>query len=159
MRTVKGFTLVELMVTIAVLGIIASIAVPNLSNWVDSSSARSQVNLYRDMLTYARAEAISKGQLVRVKQLGDKTWVVGTGDPADCSAATALRCFPAPTGKAGIRLTGFPIQFTSQGQVKGGSLTGFVPPSIAIKFTDNCAFNRDITVNGIGRIRSQKGGC
>jgi len=162
MRTVKGFTLVELMVTIAVLGIIAAIAVPSLATMVESSRASSQVNLYRDMLTLARAEAINRGAVVRVVQLADGSWVVGTGAALNsCAAAGAIRCFPAPNQGATLTTASIPaggIAFTSQGYVRGLELTA-AAPTLTIKFTDQCSYNRVISVSPIGRIRSEKGGC
>jgi type IV fimbrial biogenesis protein FimT len=154
MRFAKGFTLIELMVTIAVLAIIITLATPGLTGLIDSSSARSQTNQYRDMLTYARSEAINRGQPVRVKRLASGAWVVGTGDPADCEAATALRCFPAPRGDLAIATTipAAGLVFTSQGQVRGQAITDSV--SLTITFAKHCQSSRVLTVNGIGRIRS-----
>jgi type IV fimbrial biogenesis protein FimT len=159
MKSVKGFTLVELMVTVVVLAILVAIAVPGVRGFVDGSSARAQTNQYRDMLTYARSEAINKGAPVRVKQLASGAWVVGTGDPANCSAVTALRCFSAPradmTMTSDIPAAG--IVFNTQGQIRGSAPGDTV--SITIKFAKHCQSSRVISVNGIGRVRSVLGAC
>lgn len=165
MKSVKGFTLIELMVTVAVLAILVALAGPGLSGWVDSSSARAQTNQYRDMLTYARSEAISKGEPVRVKELANGSWVVGTGDPADCSGATALRCFSAPRGDMDVatNVAGhqeFPaagLVFNTQGQIRGKAPADTV--AIKIVFHKHCESSRIISVNGIGRVRSVAGAC
>lgn len=159
MKSVKGFTLVELMVTVVVLAILIAIAVPGLRGFIDGSSARAQANQYRDMLTYARSEAINKGAPVRVKPLADGSWVVGTGDPANCSAATALRCFPAPRADMNTA-TDIPaagIVFNTQGQIRGSAPGDTV--SITVKFAKHCESSRVISVNGIGRVRSISGAC
>lgn len=159
MKSVKGFTVVELMVTITVLAILIAIAVPGVRGLIDGSSARSQTNQYRDMLTYARSEAINRGTPMRVKRLADGSWVVGTGDPASCSAATALRCFPAPRGDMSLA-TDIPaggIVFNTQGQIRGSAPGDTV--SITIKFAEHCQASRVISVNGIGRVRSVLGAC
>lgn len=64
MRTVKGFTLVELMVTIAVLAIILSLAVPAFQNIVVSTRLNTVANEIADVMSYARSEAVKRNRVV-----------------------------------------------------------------------------------------------
>ena len=54
----KGFTLIELLVVIAITGIMATIALPNMSEWIASRRAASQAEQVANLLRFARAEAV-----------------------------------------------------------------------------------------------------
>ncbi len=56
----KGFTLVELMVTIAVLAIIASMAAPSFIRIIRSNQLASDTRNFVDLLSETRSEAIFK---------------------------------------------------------------------------------------------------
>lgn len=60
----KGFTLVELMVTISVLAVLVSVALPDLRNFMVGSRLSSDVNGLIGLLNYARSEAIVRNQSV-----------------------------------------------------------------------------------------------
>ena len=62
----RAFTLIELMVTISVLGVIMAIALPNLRDFVVGNRLSSNVNAFIGMLSYARSEAIVRNQPVVV---------------------------------------------------------------------------------------------
>ncbi|MCW8988029.1 MAG: GspH/FimT family pseudopilin [Gammaproteobacteria bacterium] len=53
-----GFTLIELIVTMAVFAILVAVAAPSFNSFVDSSRRASEVNLLSGALSYARSEAI-----------------------------------------------------------------------------------------------------
>lgn len=63
---VRGFTLIELVVTIAVAGILLAIAVPSYKSIVLNNRRASAVNDFVESLTYARGIAVSRRQNVVV---------------------------------------------------------------------------------------------
>jgi type IV fimbrial biogenesis protein FimT len=62
----RGFTLVEMMVTIAIVAILAAVAVPDLSTFVENRQVRAAAEQLRDMLVLARQEALKRNAPVDV---------------------------------------------------------------------------------------------
>lgn len=60
-KRVLGFTLVELMVTVAVVAILMAIATPNLRNIIQNTRISNQINELTSDLNLARSEAIKRG--------------------------------------------------------------------------------------------------
>jgi type IV fimbrial biogenesis protein FimT len=66
----KGFTLIELMVSIAIFVIIASIAIPNLSSFIIQTRVDNEIYQLQRLLFIARNHAIHLGVNVTVCPLG-----------------------------------------------------------------------------------------
>ena len=62
----SGFTLIELMVTIAVLAIIVSIAAPSISTQLANQRVKSTVSIIESALKEAKAESIIRRQNIAV---------------------------------------------------------------------------------------------
>lgn len=88
MKNTRGFTLIELMVTIAVLGLSLAFGVPAFQNSLANSALRSSTMEMITALNVARAEAVNQRKLIALKAVnGDWNdgWMVdysadGTGD-------------------------------------------------------------------------------
>ncbi|WP_201532314.1 Tfp pilus assembly protein FimT/FimU [Psychrobacter sp. LFX-11D] len=65
-RSSSGFTLIELMVTIAVLAIIVGIAAPNISTQLANQRVKSTASTLENALKEAKAESIIRRQNVTV---------------------------------------------------------------------------------------------
>lgn len=76
-RSSAGFTLVELMVTIAVLGALAVIAVPSFGSFIAGQQAKTGAHdLLLDLL-YARSEAIKQNDKIYVTPTDTSDWAKG----------------------------------------------------------------------------------
>lgn len=76
-RLSGGFTLVELLVVMALIAILAAIGVPSYQNLVASNRISAEINGLVAHLQFARAEAVKRGQDVTVTSSNGNNWEGG----------------------------------------------------------------------------------
>ncbi|XGA78677.1 GspH/FimT family pseudopilin [Halomonas sp. CH40] len=83
---VKGFTLLELLIALAVAGILAALVAPPFSGFLARQQLRSDLNEVVSVLSFARSEAIKRRAdvTVDIDSSGD-TWNIGVsfGSPSE----------------------------------------------------------------------------
>ena len=72
-----GFTLIELVVTLAVIGVLFAIAAPNLQTTIKSNRISSQYNDMRGDFAFARNLAISRNFAVTISSNNGNDWSDG----------------------------------------------------------------------------------
>lgn len=82
LRSIRGMTLVELMVGIAVLAILATAAAPYLGDYVVNSRLREAGNLLFTESLIAQSEAVKRNTTVRVTTSGSTVQVLDMTVPA-----------------------------------------------------------------------------
>ncbi len=73
MRRGRGFTLLELMTAIAVVGIVLAVGIPSFRTFIASNRLASQTNELLTALSLARSEAMKRGVAVTVCQSANQT--------------------------------------------------------------------------------------
>lgn len=79
-RVQRGFTLVEVLVTISILAILTAVAVPSFQTMIASSSLTSTTNDVMTTLAQARSEAVRTGSRVTMCKSADGSTCVVSGD-------------------------------------------------------------------------------
>lgn len=77
-----GFTLMELMITLAIVAILAAVAVPSMRVFIQNERLVTQINSLLSHLQYARSEAITRHQQVVLCASSNASSCTG-GDWAD----------------------------------------------------------------------------
>ncbi len=135
-------TLIELMIGIAIMGILLMLGMPSISQWLSNSQIRTAAEATLNGLQLARGEAVRRNTNVRFQLVSSLTsgcavsttgthWVVSLADPAGrCDVAPSETAAPqtiqkrdgAETAKAELTATGAGVvTFTGTGRPSGGA--------------------------------------
>lgn len=128
----SGFTLIELMTTLALLVILVSLAVPNFSTYTANSAVTDAANTLLGAVNQARHEAVARGLAVCLCQSDDgascgesTAWESGWILRASaCSDPSEILSVQPPIGRATIGGASdtTEIEFTSRGYILGNSV-------------------------------------
>ena len=123
MKKQCGLTLIELVVTIAVLVIVSMIAAPNLKNMMKNNRLTGQINRLISDLAYARSEAIKRATTVTITPVNVANWNAGW-TITENAGPTQLK---AQSNSAGSIMTmGAPnVTYSSDGRLVGGAALVF----------------------------------
>lgn len=153
----SGFTLIELMIVLALVAIVASFAVPSFSTMIANGRIASYSNDVVGVLAYARAEAVKRGRIIRVAPVSGADWASGAvawtdenGDGAR-QAGEILRQTAAVSGTVALTATDT-VAFTGG----GFSLT---TPTLTICDDRSGERGREISITAGGRIRAEDKVC
>lgn len=157
LRRAAGFTLVELMITIAILAIISAFAVPSFNDMIQRNNRVSCTNEIIGALQLARSEAVRLGRNITVDAVGNddiSTGVVIT-DPDNTVLQQTAAC-----GTSAVTLANgvLPFDYRGDGQtdlpVAGAGL------SIDVCYSGGGADGRSISLLSTGVLRyTRKDDC
>ncbi|MFZ6767718.1 GspH/FimT family pseudopilin [Undibacterium sp. Di26W] len=165
----RGFTLIELMVTIVIFAVLSAIAVPGLKAFIIGARMRTQSSDVIGAINLARSEAVKRNSGVTICRSANGTtcqaagsnwaagWIVFADPNYDGvvnSGETVIRAYPALSGNTTAVGSGGSAQnlvFTGLGRplptFTGGKIT-MCPPS-----GDDQSNCRTVCVNSQGRPR------
>jgi len=142
----NGFTMVEMVVTVAILAIMAAVALPSFSTLIANNRADSETgDLYR-ALNYTRLEAINRGLSVRITPASPGVWT-GVLNITLTSTGTTLRVIPGMSSSAGLTFN------TAPTYIEFNNLGGLTYPAAALTFTyTQATVTRNLGVCLNGRV-------
>ena len=148
-QKIPGFTLVELMVTVAVIAVILVIGVPSIANMKRSGDLITTSKELVTALNYARAEAVRQGLDIGVNPISG-SWA--NGWQVEISG-TAIREFGAPPPGSSVALTtgSAPVTFAGMGNVVTKSC-------LDVSVTGSSAV-RSVPISPAGRITTCRDSC
>lgn len=160
MRPSRGFSIIELMITLAIIGIGATLAAPMFTNLIESSRLTTSTNNLIEALTLARSEAVRRRDEVEVVPVnGDwsQGWIVQTVDNdieiSRFDAVPAAVSFGMDEGVDSVEFQASGMRSFEDG--------GGVPGVVNVNVCGNSGKGRQITLTAAGNTVVQRieSGC
>lgn len=158
-RAQRGFTIIELAVSIAISAILVALAVPSFKIMLANAQIRTAAQALHDGLQLARVEAIRRNESVVFTKAAASDWTVSTEN-----TGTTLQTRPSSEGSAIANVTVIPngatkITLNSLGRVVANtdasssiSQLDIHVPSTVIASTDSKDLRITVTTGGAIRI-------
>jgi len=150
MKKDKGFTLLEMMVGIAIVAVVSAIAIPNFYSFAAGMKLRSASRDLYSALQKTRMSAIRQNARWAVEFTSSSYKVVNCGTDSVCGGSGVADNINSLTTNisaySGVNIPTFPgtIEFYPDGTSNGGTLT----------FGDSAGHTSQVVVSASGRIKS-----
>ncbi|MCK2185424.1 GspH/FimT family pseudopilin [Halomonas getboli] len=138
----SGFTLVELLVTIALIAVFATIAVPSYQDLAARSRLSGDFNQILSAVNYARSEAIKRRENVTAKVVKN-SWKVVVED----SESASLRVVESSDDRVSVAPENFSVTFNPLGRRSPTSACG-----ASCELTVSHHGDKSLSVNVSGNI-------
>lgn len=138
LRPQSGLTLIELLITLAIISVLIASATPSMREIIQNNRATTQVNELQASLNIGRSEAITRNSTVTVCQSSNGLactgqwqdgWIVFVDDNSDRDVDDGdqiLRVHGSLAAENSLRFLGTGIQYTSSGLASTGSNGVFI---------------------------------
>jgi prepilin-type N-terminal cleavage/methylation domain-containing protein len=146
----NGFSLIEMIVVVFLIGIIASIGFPRMRRGLEKQRIRNAKALIATMVATARGTAIQRGCVATLNFATDSLWVtacglVGNPPPASVLVGTAKRV------KADVNITLAYTTSTIRYDPRGMRLT-FQPTTVRVI---GPTYQDSVIINELGKVKRQ----
>ncbi len=154
-RKESGFTLIEVMVVVAIFGVLATAAAPTYREWIQNSRIRNGAESILNGISKARSEALMRNTLVSFTLGANSAWTVECVDAAKCpdlpaglvesrdstdGSSADISVATQPGGATQVIYTNLGVKSTAPGQLT----------QVAVDFT-GMTDSRDLNVTiGVG---------
>ena len=145
MKKLKGFTLIELMVTLAIAGLLLSVAFPAMSGFLSDKKLTAQANDLIAAIRATRGVAIKRRTTIDLEQKAG-SWANGWEIQ---DAANAI--IREGQGNVGITLGSASAGIIS---FSGSGIRTNIVANFTVKFCDDRGKGRLITITGLGGVSS-----
>lgn len=133
----RGFTLIELMIVIALVGVIAAFAVPQFGRIIDNNRVVSTTNSVVGLLSYSRSEAIRRGSRITATSAGN------TLQTTLASNGNVIREIEQPSG--GLTISTGSVTFRANGLTTSSA-------DVVFNLCSGDSVGRTVTVTPGGRV-------
>jgi type IV fimbrial biogenesis protein FimT len=167
-RSAGGFTLVEVMITVAIMAILAAAAAPSIRDLVQRNRISAYSNELISVLALTRSEAIRRGTTAELKSVTGGSpltagWQVEAATFGDSTPQVVQkRETPLKSAEFSDGPNPKSISFNSRGgldEVDGTSVTSITFNLIPSDCASGREVGRTIKINAVGRITSEAYTC
>ena len=154
MKMCRGFTLLELMVTVAVAAILTTVAVPGFRDLIQNNRVTTQTNELVTALNFARTEAVKRGRNIEVEvKQAAPGWSATVVRDAGGANEETLRVFDRSGSSVSLNTEGT-VVFTATGAPTTGA-------TFVLEPGPSCTGDkrRQIVVGNTGRIVTNRQAC
>ena len=164
MKKNSGFTLLELLITVAIISIVMAIAVPSMTTFTQNDRLTTNINTMIGHLAYARSEAVKRSQQVSICSSNNATtctggswqdgWIVyidADGDNSFTAGEEVLRAQQALEGSNTLTSTiGTQVTYDYRGFVNAASVGSFL-----LCDGRSGPHGKTLTISTTGRVRHE----
>lgn len=152
----RGFTLVELMMAVALLAIVLSIATPTYRALIDSQNVKAAATALHSAVNLTRAEAVKRNASAFLRPANGESWSKGWLIPAPAAANSDSQPVMRERLKPGVTIesAASALEFSANGRLSSGAQRFTLSGTLVEDSTSLC-----LSVGLSGQVSVTRGTC